>query len=277
MNDEIEGFIRQAFEENFEQLRAESGHSLSPDVKEAAFQEVLLYWRKLHDLAEKITDTEVRLNLPNQSTPKGRKFGIEGVVDIVREAERTTMYDLKTHDADFIRENRQLYEDQLNIYAHVWCKLRGQPLDETAVISTHVPPSVKDAIASGEAPRLACAMEQWEPVIPIPFDPDNVEATIRDLGAIVDKIEDGEFSASPMARLKQREYGRRTFGERVCGNCDVRYSCQSYREYAGSPRRRDSAQFATYFDPLADDAQREAWRDATAAGPGPIEEPLEDV
>ena len=116
MNDDIEQFVRQAFEENFEQLRAESGHALSPDVRAAALEEVLLYSYRLRDLAERITDTEVRLNLPNQRTPKDRKFGIEGVVDIIREETRTTMYDIKTHDPELIRQNIGLYQDQLNIY-----------------------------------------------------------------------------------------------------------------------------------------------------------------
>src|SRR5271157_3627574 len=103
---EVEQKIRESFEANYEQLREESGHSLSPDVREAALQEVLLYWRKLHELAEKITETEVRLNLPNQNTPQGRKFGIEGVVDIVREHDRTTMYDINTHDLELINANK---------------------------------------------------------------------------------------------------------------------------------------------------------------------------
>jgi len=277
MNHDIEQFIRQAFEENFEQLRAESGHSLSPDVKEAAFQEVLLYWRRLRELAEKITDTEVRLNLPNQRTPKGRQFGIEGVVDIVREADRTTMYDIKTHDPEFIQANRELYQDQLNVYAYIWCRLRGQPLHETAVISTFVPIPVREAFGSGDPRRLAEAIDQWEPVIPIPFNADNVEATIQDLGEVVDRIEDGKFSSPSVAKLRKREYGNKTFGARVCANCDVRFSCRSYREYAGAPRRKDSAQFSRYYAPLADDAEREAWREAAVPEAGIEGEPLDDV
>ena len=147
----------------------------------------------------------MRLNLPNQRTPKDRKFGIEGVVDIIREETRTTMYDIKTHDPEFIRQNIGLYQDQLNIYAHIWCKLRGQQLTDTAVVSTHVPDSVKGAFRSGNAEQLAKAMEQWEPVIPIEFDPDNVETTIKDFGDVVDKIEGGKFSSPSVAKLRKLE------------------------------------------------------------------------
>jgi hypothetical protein len=66
----------------------------------------LRYWQKLKHVAEKVTDTEVRLVLPHQQTPQNRRFNIEGVVDILRDEGRTIMYDIKTHDVDYVRENR---------------------------------------------------------------------------------------------------------------------------------------------------------------------------
>ena len=94
---DVEAKICRFFNDNFETLKLEGGHALAPDVKRTALQQVLMYWRKLHDIAEKVTDTEVKLNLPQQHTPAGRVFGIEGVVDIVRENDRIVMYDIKTH------------------------------------------------------------------------------------------------------------------------------------------------------------------------------------
>ena len=85
----IEQFIEARFEENFERLRFESGHGISPEVKEQARLQILLYWKRLKKIAESITDTEVRLTLPGRKTPKGREFTIEGIVDIVREKGRT--------------------------------------------------------------------------------------------------------------------------------------------------------------------------------------------
>ena len=66
--------LKDMFEQNFEHLRAENGHSLSPEVREAAWQQVRLYWSRLRHIAEAVTDTEVELSLPNQKTPKGRPF-----------------------------------------------------------------------------------------------------------------------------------------------------------------------------------------------------------
>src|SRR5690348_9617353 len=138
-SDDVEARIHEFFEENFEALRLAGDRSLAPEVKEAALQQVLLYWRRLKDIALKVTDTEVRLNLPHQVTPQGRMFGIEGIVDIVREQGETVMYDIKTHDADAIRQNLGAYEQQLNVYAYIWQKLRGEALDAMAIIATRFP------------------------------------------------------------------------------------------------------------------------------------------
>lgn len=125
---EMETYIRNIFEQNFELLRLESGGSIAPDVKATALQQVLLYWRFLRDVAENVTDTEVHLSLPGCESPKGRDYTIEGIVDIVRDNDRTIMYDVKTHDADYVRANLPMYEEQLNVYAHIWQRLRKEPV-----------------------------------------------------------------------------------------------------------------------------------------------------
>ena len=119
-SDEIEERIEEFFEENMATLALESGHSLSPQARETARQQVLMYWRKLRAIAERVTDTEVRLSLPQNRSPDGRTFAIEGIVDIVREDERVVMYDIKTHETETIRANIEDYERQLNVYAHIW-------------------------------------------------------------------------------------------------------------------------------------------------------------
>lgn len=141
-NESMENVILRHFEENFQRLKFENGHGLSPEIKEGARRQVLAYWRKLKHVAETITDTEVRLNLPGQKSPRGRKFNIEGVVDIVREKGHTVMYDLKTHDPEYVKQNLIEYERQLNVYAHIWQNLRQQELNETAVIATRLPDSL---------------------------------------------------------------------------------------------------------------------------------------
>ncbi len=227
----IEDFLVRRFNENFERIKFDSGHGLSPEIKEAAKRQVMFYWHRLKDVAESITDTEVRLNLPGQRTPKGRKFNIEGVVDIVREKGRTVMYDLKTHDPEYIQKNQSEYTRQLNVYAHIWQELRQQELNETAVIATRFPDSLN--VAWENRKRSPEAFEQelqkWNPVIQFPFNARHVEDVIGEFARTVDSIEDGVYAPPPVKRLKEVEVGKQTFASRVCTNCDVRFSCSPYR------------------------------------------------
>ena len=268
---EIEAFLRQVFEQNYEELRLDSGHAVAPDVKKTALQQVLLYWRKLRGVAENVTDTEVRLSLPGQETPQGRDFTIEGVVDILRENDRIVMYDIKTHNAEYVRANLELYEAQLNVYAHIWHELRGQPLDGTAVIATDFPEEVRNALSSENDDLLAYALQNWEPVVEIDFDSRRVDETIRSFGAVVDCIEDGRFAPPPQARLQEAMPGTRQirFGTHVCRNCDARFSCVPYREFSQATRQVADRSVMQYFSEAVNDADQEAWRtgnlDAAAA------------
>lgn len=255
---DMEAQIREFFELNFEALRLEGGHSFSPNVKEIALQQVLLYWHKLHDIAVHVTDTEVRLNLPGQTTPGGRTFGIEGVVDIVRENDRTTMYDIKTHDAEAVRGNTAAYEKQLNVYAHIWKNLRGQELDETAIIATELPPTLREALASGNTDRVEAEVAKWRPVIEIPYDPRHVASTIADFGRIVDAIEDADFAPPSYAVLTSRLPGaRRIFAINVCLECDARYSCAAFRNYAVHGRAPADRTFRAYYGSSESDIERD--------------------
>src|SRR5215203_1313146 len=141
---EMDKWIGETFEENYLSMRMDGGHALTPDVKQMALEQVKAYYRKLRDVAEHVTDTEVRLTLPGQQTVNGREYTIEGIVDIVRDNDRTVMYDIKTHEADYVRQNIELYENQLNVYAHIWQNLRQQDLDETAIIATAFPQKLLD-------------------------------------------------------------------------------------------------------------------------------------
>src|SRR6267142_4674666 len=127
--EEIENKIKNIFEQNYETLRLEGGHALAADVLQAAMNQVLYNYRKLRIIAENVSETEVKLTLPEQITPEGRKFTIEGVVDIVEEGNDVWMYDIKTHDPDYIKGNTQLYKSQLNIYSYIYQMLRGNKLD----------------------------------------------------------------------------------------------------------------------------------------------------
>jgi hypothetical protein len=258
---DIEKGIRASFELNYETLKLEGGHAITADAKQMALNQVLFYWRKLRQVAQRVTDTEVRLSLPERRTPKGRKFTIEGVVDIIREDQETWMYDIKTHDADYILHNLDPFKQQLNVYAHIWERLRNQPLHHTAVIATSLPASLADAIREGDSARIASAMEAWTPLIEIPLGASHVESTIQEFGATVDDIEDGKFKARSLKDLKERAQGdTKIFATRVCRNCDARFSCDPYREYALGANTKAASAVRKFINDLGTDADVEDWK-----------------
>jgi len=255
---EVEEKIREFFERNLAELQAEAGHALAPEVRRVALEQVRLYWRKLRGIAEKVIDTEVKLSLPGQKTPQGRSFSIEGIVDIVREEDRIVLYDIKTHDAEAIRGNLPEYEKQLNVYAHIWQNLRGEHLDETAIICTQYPPEIHKAVLEGNESLLARALEKWDPVISVPFEATRVDEIVQAFAEVVDKIENRQFEPPDADILKQRLPGLRTpFGVAVCRNCDARFSCTSYRRYVLGGRRAAESQFRQYIEDLGEEEERE--------------------
>jgi hypothetical protein len=270
LDQEVTAVIEEAFERNLAELQADKGHALAPEVRATALNQVKLYWKRLREIAEKVTDTEVRLNLPGQRTNARREFNIEGIVDIVREKDRTVLYDIKTHDAEEIRANVDEYEKQLNVYAHIWQGLRGEPLDETAVICTRYPREIEEALLTDSQDTLERAIANWDPVIPIPFDPLRVEAVIREFADVVDQIEDHKFDARDLETLRTRQPGLRTvFAVAVCRNCDARFSCHSYRNYSLSTFAKAEGRFSQYIDETLDDLEEERFRTAALDAAAP--------
>ena len=276
---EVEDRIVDYFERNFERLRLDSGHSITPEIKRQALLQVIIYYRKLKDIAETVTDTEVKLTLPQQISPDGNKFTVEGVVDIIRDDKRntTTMYDIKTHDGDYVQGNKSQYEKQLNVYTHIWQELRKQELDSTAIVATQFPRKLKKALDDGDDQKIEKELLEWNPVIEIPFSQDKVEETITEFAKVVDKIENGEFKPPSVEILKQIIGGtRQKFATRICRNCDARFSCDSYRDYAQQTTSFEGG-FTEYISDLGANEDVENWTNTNAfeATPAPdIEEEL---
>ena len=221
-------------------------------------------------IANKVTDTEVKLTLPNKTTPKGRNFTIEGIVDIVRDDDETWMYDIKTHDLEYVRSNKEHYEKQLNVYAHIWQELRGQDLDKTAIISTAYPEGLKQAHLLNDQFRIAHELAKWNPMVDLEFDQLKVQDVIDDFAETVDCIEDKKFKPVPTEKLREKVEGTNAlFGTRVCRNCDARYSCTSYRDYATSKGKGERGNFKKYFNDFGTDTDKEDWVNANLQANNP--------
>jgi hypothetical protein len=257
----IEEKIKEYFELNYEMMRYEAGHDITQDIREIGLKQVLFYWQKLNAVAERVTETEVKLALPNMLSPENRRFTIEGVVDIIREDNETWMYDIKTHDLDYIQHNIELYEKQLNIYAYIWQGLRGNQLDHTSIISTALPRELREADKNGPPERFDIEFKKWNPVVDIKLEKEKIEDLIADFGSVVDEIENNHFQPHPHSYLKKPavKNSRENFGTRVCRNCDVRFSCSSYREYAAASQGKNLYNFRQFWiDPIPD-AEQEEW------------------
>lgn len=254
-DEEMLQYIEETFEENYEMLRLEGGHSLAPYVKKLALEQVKLYWKKLRSLAENVTETEVQLTLPLQETPQGRKYTIQGVVDVVKEDQGTILYDIKTHDVDYVKHNIKDYEGQLNIYAHIWQTIRGQELDGTAIVATGQTEEIRRAYQSGDPQRIEKALENWDPEVTIEFNQEKVKESILSFGEVVDLIEENKFAPPPYEKLTSPIRDNNIFAVHVCRNCDVRFSCESYRQYAFTSTRAKS-DFMAYFEDYGTEHER---------------------
>lgn len=267
MDDDMEVFIRHAFDANFERLREESGRSVTPDVRAAALEQVLLYWKRLRGLAEGVTETEVRLVLPDQRSPADRRYTLEGIVDIVREENATVMYDVKTYlDADAARDDVEPHFRQLNVYAHIWQTLRSHPLDRVAVIATRPTRSLRHALSTADPTRVESALQSWDPVIEVEVRQGVVEDVMDDFGKVVDAIEERHFAPPPVEILRSpsRPGGRIPFGTDVCLNCDARFSCTSYRQFVLRTHQaeRPETVLGEFASDFGSDPQKDEWLDA---------------
>ena len=236
---EVAAEITRAFYENYNYLKENGGHAIDGKLRRQALNQVLYYWKKNRALMERITDSEVKLTLPEQKTPNlSLPFSIEGVVDIVEESDRTILYDLKTHDPERIRADTEPYREQLYVYAYIWKNLMGNRVDDTAIIATPLPKDLTNAIKDMEenglsqSPVVEKELEKWEPLIPIGYEEEEVAQMIESFGEVVERIETHQFSPPPLKTLEEKKKGfKYPFAVHVCRNCDARFSCESYFEY----------------------------------------------
>jgi len=274
--EEIIEQIKAAFEENYEILRMEGIHAMTHDIKQLALDQVLFYYEKMRDVAERVTDTEVELTLPEQRTPAGRRFTIRGVVDIVHEEEETWMYDIKTHDLKYIENNIELYQQQLDVYAHIWQNLRGEKLDHTAIISTAIPRPILNASRLGNNVQLTREKEKWQPMVEIPLQQYDVDEMVAAFGEVVDCIEDKKFTPVSVERIKRKESGeKQSFVTRVCRNCDARFSCSSFREYVREGGDGVRTAMKRYFDDFGSEIDQENWVNENLSQTSEVLETLE--
>ncbi len=243
--EQLESLARERYEENYQRLKFDGGRALSPHIQRVGLAQVIMYIKKLLYIAETVTDTEVKLILPNKETKKGNKYSIVGVIDIIREQDSVTLYDIKTHDPNFINSNIDDFAEQLNIYAHVWQNIRGKEVNSAAIVATKIPKSLEQLAADYASKRitdqnvLQKEIDKWNPLVPIDDFTSKIDIAIRKFAEVVDSIEGGEFQPPGIQKLKKRTgKSDKTFATNVCNNCDVRFTCESYKKYTMEQKPR---------------------------------------
>lgn len=254
---EIEDFIKLRLDENLKLMQAETGQRVNKNVVIAAQRQALAYWHTMRLVAEKITETEVKLSLPECKTPKGRTFTIEGVVDIIQEDSCMSIYDIKTMPRDYVINNSEKFAMQLNVYAHILSGLKGLKVKKAAVIATAPDDELKRNFNKIDLPKekLIELMNSMNPFIDIPLNENSIADTIEKFGRVVDLIQDGQFKPQPLDHLQRKDPTKgksRQFGTDVCRNCDARFSCSSYRSFRSIPEnlskvRREDTNIWNFF------------------------------
>ena len=250
-------FLIDAFENNKEIIRSETGRTLNRELSRAALIQILVYWYKLKDVANSVTETEVRLVLADQETDSGTKFNIEGVIDLVQDDEGYFMYDLKSIDRATVLDSLADFTQQLSLYAHIWDGLRDQKLSGASIITTALPSKfmeeIKPLIDTNEftadlESKILDILSEWEPVVDVDLSGGRLERFIDDFKSVVDSIENGEFCSPPAEKLLDEIEGTgRKFGSLVCRKCDARYSCNSYRKHISDGKTKAADLFRVYW------------------------------
>lgn len=262
----MEEFIARSFVDELALVEEETGIRANALARREALRQVLLYWRKLRSTAEKVEETEVRLVLPNRRSPGGRPYNLEGVVDIVADDDGTMMYDLKTHEPEYVQAHPEEYAAQLEVYAAIYEELKDRRIDGIGVVSTGLPARLRAAISAGDEEATRREFEAWEPLIRLPFTRESRDATIEDFGRIVDCIEVGCFPPKAPESLDEDFAGKgRSFGNRVCQNCDVRFSCSSFRSWRMDGKRLRKDNVLDYFTLAENHDEDEEYRYAAKA------------
>lgn len=281
---DIEEFIKLRLKENLKLMQAETGQRVNLNVVIAAERQALAYWHTMRLIAERITETEVKLSLPECTTPKGRTFTIEGVVDIVQEDSEMSIYDIKTMPRDYVENNKSKFAMQLNVYAHILGGLKGFKVKKAAVIATAPADGLKRKFNKIDLSNedFIDMLKSMDPFVAIPLNEESITDTITKFGKIVDSIQDGDFKPKSLGELKRKDVeGAKTrqFGTDVCRNCDARFSCSSYRAFRSIPEnlkkvKRKDTNIWEFFTDCGDSLDVSDELDAnTSIGPDDLQPP----
>ena len=187
-----EAFISERFEFNFRHLVQREARKIGPEQKQAAFNQIMNYWRQNADAISRVQETEVDVSLEKDD------YILNGAIDLVLgDDNQLEVLDFKAQkrpaaDHPMIKT----YYQQLCIYAHI--------LEERKKIR----PSKLHIYWTGEADKNDALMS-------FDYDPKDVAEAAQHFEQVVRAIQAEEFAVLDVPEAK------------VCNECDFKPYCES--------------------------------------------------
>ena len=194
--------IRHLFDRTFHFLRLTQTRPIGDRAKEAAFSQVMNYFRQNQDQMNRIIETEVDVSLEKDD------YILTGKVDLLLGGDgKLELLDFKTSPRP--RDTPYLiaaYERQLCTYAHIVEQRRGRHVDRLLLYWTS-------------------EKQREDALMVLPYRPDRVQEAGLQFDETVGLIEVGKFSVvtPPEAR--------------ICRECDLRMLCHAEGVIGGSTPR----------------------------------------
>ena len=184
--------IREMFERTFRFLRLSDVRPIGEQAKEAAFKQVVNYFRQNQDEMRRVIETEVDVSLEKDD------YILAGKVDLLLGGDgKLELLDFKTSPRP--KDSPELiaaYERQLCTYAHILEQRRGRHVDRLLLYWTSEPRK-EDALMT------------------LPYRPERVDEAGRRFDETVRRIQAREFSITKPPEAA------------ICGECDLRTLCRA--------------------------------------------------
>jgi DNA helicase II / ATP-dependent DNA helicase PcrA len=182
--------VRELFERTFRFLCMTDVRPIGETAKEAAFQQVMNYFRQNKEDMQRIIETEVDVSVEKDG------YILTGKVDLLIGGDgKLELLDFKTSPRP--TDSPELiasYERQLCTYAHILERRHGKRPDRLLLYWTSEP-------------------KKQDAVMELPYEPERVQEAGRYFDEIVGKIQGGDFRV-----VVRPESG-------ICKECDLRFYC----------------------------------------------------
>jgi DNA helicase-2/ATP-dependent DNA helicase PcrA len=187
-----EAFISERFEFNFRHLVQREARKIGPEQKQAAFNQIMNYWRQNADAISRVQETEVDVSLEKDD------YILNGAIDLVLgDDNQLEVLDFKAQKRPSVDHPMiKTYYQQLCIYAHI--------LEERKKIR----PSKLHIYWTGEA-------DKNEALMSFDYDPKDVAEAAQHFEQVVRAIQAEEFAVLDVPEAK------------VCNECDFKPYCES--------------------------------------------------